>query len=220
MDSDYVEPQHRQQMEREDSDAQLVAEYVSEWQVFQVLNKLRPTATGTDSLPAWYLKLGAPVFCGPLQNLFIPVDRYIYSAHAMEASRHLSRCQGYCSQSVKDYRPISVTPILTERTVVRHFLYPAFQTPPHNLTFPDQFTFRPTGSTSAALIQFMHTITSTLANNPYVIVIALDFSKAFDTVHHCTRWTNSTHLIMCTNGLSTISVDTCTVQRTAAPSLL
>ena len=30
------------------------------------------------------------------------------------------------------------------------------------------------------------TITSLLSTNPFVIVIALDFSKAFDTVHHST----------------------------------
>jgi len=78
-----------------------------------------------------------------------------------------------------------------ERTVVTHFLYPAFQTPPSNLTFRDQFAFRPTGSTSAAIIQFLHTITSMLANNPYVIVIALDFINAFDTVHHFTMLHNA-----------------------------
>ena len=68
-DSDYVEPKHRRQMGRDDNGAQLVADYVSEWQVFQLLDKLRPTAAGTDGLPAWYLKLGAPVFSGPLHNL-------------------------------------------------------------------------------------------------------------------------------------------------------
>ena len=61
-----------------------------------------------------------------------------------------------------------------------------------------------------------------LANNPYVIVIALDFRKTFDTVRYstiCTRWSNSTFLITCTNGSSTISADTRTVRRTAAPTL-
>lgn len=69
-DSDYVEPKRRRQTGRDGRGAQQVARYVSEWQVFQLLDKLRPTAAGTDGLPAWYLKLGVPVFCGPLQNLF------------------------------------------------------------------------------------------------------------------------------------------------------
>ena len=42
------------------------SEYISEWQVFQILDHLRPTATGLDGLPAWFLRLEAPVFCQPI----------------------------------------------------------------------------------------------------------------------------------------------------------
>jgi hypothetical protein len=31
---------------------------------------LRPTATGLDGLPAWFLRLGTPVFCQPIAYLF------------------------------------------------------------------------------------------------------------------------------------------------------
>jgi len=54
------------------------------------------------------------------------------------------------------------------------------------LTFSDQFAFRPTGSTEAAIITLLHTVTDLLRSNPYVVVIALDFSKAFDTARHST----------------------------------
>jgi len=70
--------------------------------------------------------------------------------------------------------------------VVREFIYPAFQKPPTSLTFHHQFAFRPTGSTTAAIITLFHKVTHLLLTNPYVIVIALDFSKAFDTVRHHT----------------------------------
>ena len=40
------------------------------WQVFNTLDKLRPTATGLDKLPAWYLRVGAPFFAEPLTKLF------------------------------------------------------------------------------------------------------------------------------------------------------
>ena len=36
----------------------------------QILDKLHPTATGLDSLPAWFLRLGAPAFCKPVAQLF------------------------------------------------------------------------------------------------------------------------------------------------------
>jgi len=86
-----------------------------------------------------------------------------------------------------DYRPISITSVLSralERIVVRDFIYPSFQSSPLGLSFRDQFAFQPTGSTTAALIQLLHTITSLLDTHPYVIVYALDFSKAFDSVRH------------------------------------
>ena len=155
----------------QDRGAQQAAEYVSEWRVFQLLDKLRPTSAGTDGLPAWYLKLGASVFCGPVQNLFN--QSIATSTVPTQLKQAVIRpvAKVTAPRSVKDYRPISVTPILTrimERTVVhvRHFLYPAFQTLPPNLTFKDQFAFRPTGSTTSAITQFLHTITSMLANNP------------------------------------------------------
>ena len=45
-------------------------DFISEWSVFQMLDKLLPTATGTDELPACFLRLGAPVFCRPIAYLF------------------------------------------------------------------------------------------------------------------------------------------------------
>jgi len=30
--------------------------------MFNILDKLRPTTSGLDQLPAWFLRLGAPVF--------------------------------------------------------------------------------------------------------------------------------------------------------------
>ena len=50
----------------------------------------------------------------------------------------------------------------------------------------DQYAFRPTGSTTAALISIFDSVTSLLACNNYVVVVALDFTKAFDSVRHST----------------------------------
>jgi len=58
--------------------------------------------------------------------------------------------------------------------------------PPPTLNFDDQSAFRSTGSTTAALIFILHSVTRLLTTQPYVVVIALDFSKAFDNVCHRT----------------------------------
>jgi len=73
-----------------------------------------------------------------------------------------------------------------ERIVLKTYLYPALLTPPSGLTFSDQFAFRPSGSTTAAIVTILHKVTHLLSTNPYVVVIALDFSKTFDTVRHFT----------------------------------
>jgi len=77
-----------------------------------------------------------------------------------------------------------------ERTVVSEFIYPALQAPPASLSFADQFAFRPTGSSTAAIISFLNSVTKLLYNSPYVIVISLDSSKAFDGVWHSTLMQN------------------------------
>ena len=90
-------------------------------------------------------------------------------------------------QQAADYRPISITPVLSrivERLVVRRYIYPVLSSPPPSLQFSDQFAFRPTGSTTAAIITLLHIVSNLLSSEPYVIIISLDFSKAFDSVRH------------------------------------
>ena len=74
-----------------------------------------------------------------------------------------------------------------EITIVSQFLYPAcnVQLPP-SISFGDQFDFCPTGSTAAAIVAILHTVSHVSTINPYAIVILLDFSKTFDTVRHST----------------------------------
>ena len=63
---------------------------------------------------------------------------------------------------------------MLEKHLVKTFIYPALQHPPPGLHFADQFAFRPTGSTDAALIILLHTVFSMLDNPPYVRVFGLD----------------------------------------------
>jgi len=58
------------------------------------------------------------------------------------------------------------------------------------LCFDDQFAFRPTGSTTAAVIVLLHTVRTMLSTDQNVHVFSFDFSKAFDTVTH-EQWRNN-----------------------------
>ena len=180
-DDNYSAPQLKHTVSKFDT------KYLTEWQVFKCLDGLQATSTGLDNLPAWFLRVGAPIFSKTLTELFnlslttstVPFQwkqAWICPVPKISVpSRHA------------DYRPISITPVLTrilEKLVVRNFIYPALLKPPETLSFSDQYAYRPTGSTTAAIIDILHTVTHLLVTNPYVVVIALDFSKAFDTVRH------------------------------------
>src|SRR5277367_6275380 len=81
-------------------------------------------------------------------------------------------------------RPISVVSILlclTERLIVKNFFTPVITT---LLSLSNQFAYRPTCSTTAALIFLLSHITSLLESNTFVFVLTFDYSKAFDTLSH------------------------------------
>jgi len=61
----------------------------------------------------------------------------------------------------QDYRPISITPILSrimKKSLVRSLLYPILKHPDYSQNFSHQFGFRPTGSTTAMLIYLFHSL--------------------------------------------------------------
>jgi len=73
-----------------------------------------------------------------------------------------------------DFRPISVTSVLSralKRVIVRKFIYPALLEPPAQLSYSDQYAFRPTGSTTTAVVALLQSATELLSYNPYVVVI-------------------------------------------------
>jgi len=51
--------------------AQLQNQYITEMDVFRVLDRLRPTATGVDEIPAWFMRPGAPVLAALLPSSLI-----------------------------------------------------------------------------------------------------------------------------------------------------
>ena len=65
---------------------------------------------------------------------------------------------------------------ITEKLVVRIWLRPS--TPPEL----NQYGFRPTGSTTAALVHLFHSVTGMLETSSYARAVLIDFTKAFDIV--------------------------------------
>jgi len=165
-------------------------EVISEFCMFNILDKFQNTASGLDLLPAWFLHLGAPVFSGPLARQFnksiatSTIPKQWKMATIMPRQFLRLPCHG--SMLTSDPSVTSVLSRALERTIVREFIYPALLEPPALLSYTDQYAFRPTGSTTAAIIAILQSITELLSCNQYLVVIALNFTKAFDTVRHST----------------------------------
>jgi len=70
--------------------------------------------------------------------------------------------------------------LVTEQLIVSKYLLPAL--PPDQVL--DQFAYKPTRSTTAALIAITHHISRLLESSSYVRCILIDYSKAFDTINH------------------------------------
>ena|SRR6218665_3290887 len=50
------------------------------------------------------------------------------------------------------------------------------------MSLVDQYAFRPTGSTTAALVSVLHNTTEVLKEHEYVLIISIDYTKAFDSI--------------------------------------
>ena len=182
-DAGYIEPLHKSSCSIDLSNF----EYCNEINVFNMLCTLKKTAPGPDEIPYWFLKIAAPSLCTPLCHIFnLSLNNSLMPLQWKRAIiSPISKVS--VPLSCSDYRPISLTPILArmfEKFVVKQFLYPAIISPECISMYTNQYAFRPTGSTDAAIIAILHHVTVLLQNNRYVRVIALDFSKAFDTVRH------------------------------------
>src|SRR6218665_2592988 len=159
----------------------------TEAEIFYALDRLRPTSEGADRLPSWFLKIVAPICSSVLAHL---INRSLGSAHVPEQWKlavitPVPKVPKPTAPT--DYRPISVVPVLSrmvERLIVQNYLYRAFQESPMCDDIADQFAFRPTGSTTAAIIELLQQTTDLLLTNDFVVIISTDFSRAFDTVRH------------------------------------
>ena len=163
----------------------LTATELSPFTVERLLRTLKSTSPGTDGLPSWFFQLCsfelADIVCHiincSLSSGIVPSQ---WSTALVTLIPKVSN-----PVHLGDFRPISVTPILSrlvEKLLIRNWLRPAI--PPSIIS--DQFAFKPTGSTTAALVYFMHQVTKMLESNSYVRCLLVDFSKAFDIVDHTT----------------------------------
>jgi len=109
--------------------------------MFSVLDSLKPTATGLDGLLVWFLRLGAPAFSTTLADLVNLSFSTSIVPTQWKKARICPAPKTIGPAHPSDFRPISVTDVLsriTEKMLVRDFLYRALDSSPPTLCFADQ----------------------------------------------------------------------------------
>ena len=148
-----------------------------------MLSKTRRTSPGNDNIPYWvyrYCSKELTVAVCHIVNMSVGLSM-IPSAWRTAIITLVPKCTPVNSE--RDLWPISVTPILSrmvERLIVKNHIFPSIL---HAEMF-DQFRFKKTGSTMAAIVDIMHKISLLLETNKYVRCLPIDFCKAFDAVDH------------------------------------
>ena len=151
--------------------------------VERLLNKLKRTSPGRDNIPSWVFKTCSAelsqVICS-LFNLSLnwgEVPWQWHDAIVIPIPKVLN------PSALTDYRPISVTPILSrmlEKIIVKAFISPALDSNQAR----NQFAYKRTGSSTCALIYITHWVSVMLETSTYVRCLLIDFTKAFDIVDH------------------------------------
>lgn len=149
-----------------------------------LLKTIKATSPGYDAIPFWvFTKCSfelSDVVCHLLNTFllsgFVPEQ---WKKAIVTPIPKVPKPSG-----VSDFRPISVTPILSrlmEKYIVKQYMWPALL---RTDGIRDQFAFRPTGSTTCALTFVLHNVTKMLETNAYVRCLQIDYSRAFDVISH------------------------------------
>ena len=164
-------------------DDQVTFRKTSEYEIYRLLSSQKKTAAGPDGIPYWLFKHCALQLTPVIANI---INKSILDGKPPNPWKHAIVTpvpKTAKPSTLGELRPISVTSILsrlTERLIVQQYLLPAI--PPDLIA--DQFAFRPSGSTTAALTFLVHHVTKFLEDCNYVRVLLIDYSKAFDSVNH------------------------------------
>ena len=148
--------------------------------MYYILNKSCPKGTGSDGLPGWFFKFISPAICEPLSTIYNNcIKQAFFPAQWKHSIIHPIKKINNPTQP-NQYRPISITPILSrilEKYIDKDHIYPCLTNLLVKSRFDDQFAFRPTGSPTSSIIYLTSVITFFLTSNKFIRFIVLDFLR-------------------------------------------
>lgn len=153
--------------------------------VCRELRKLKPSkATGSDDIPGRVLKQCCDELSLPVSRLFTAAFRQGIQPALWKHARVVPVHKRKSKSDVKNYRPISLLPILSKimEAIINRSLMNFLEN--NSILSPNQFGFRRGLSTQDALTLLNHRWSTITANGGAVRVVAVDIAGAFDRVSH------------------------------------
>lgn len=150
--------------------------------VLKLLSENKPA--GVDGIRARDIKAHANVFA-PIIARFINLSlTQAIIPHVLKTAVVRPIYKGGVKSLVSNYRPISILSVIEkcmEEVVTRRLLNYVDK---HAIIHEKQYGFQKNKSTGKLLAEFSNTVNESLNKNHHVLVLFIDFSKAFDTLNH------------------------------------
>lgn len=153
-------------------------------EILDALSSIKSDAYGCDNISLMMIKLCTPVIIPYITHV---INSCLEAGYFPLAWREAIICpvpKVVSPSSIKDLRPISLLPVLSkifEKIIYKQihlFFSENFLIPVH------QSGFRSAHSTSTSLLNICDDVFRALDKKRATVLIALDFSKAFDTIDH------------------------------------
>lgn len=151
--------------------------------VKDVLKTLKSDAVGADSISLKFLKIVTPYCVDILTHILNYSLAKAQVPRLWKKSVIIPFSKTATPEHPSDLRPISILPTVSkilEKIVLKQIVNHVNK----HILPSTQSGFRPGHSTSTALLKITNDITHAMDNSKVTFLILIDFSKAFDTIHH------------------------------------
>lgn len=157
---------------------------IQDYDVINSIYEVTSNAVGLDELPMKFIKLVLPILIDPLTYMFnciIVTSKY---PQAWKYSKIIPLKKKNNQDSLDNLRPISILCALSKsfERILKAQICSYLQA--NNLITPAQSGYRVGHSTKTAMLKIYDDIGVAIDRGGKVIMIFLDFSKAFDTISH------------------------------------
>lgn len=157
---------------------------IDDLDVISALYHMKSNAIGLDKVPLKFLKLISPLILKPTTHLFNCIITTSVFPNEWKKSKVLPLKKKSHLNTLQNLRPISILSALSKvfERIIKNQISKFINR--ENLLIPHQSGYRPKHSTKTAMLKVFDDIGIILDKGRPVVLLLLDFSKAFDTISH------------------------------------